>query len=378
MSSHCHGIGGQAKTPVSTANPPMPSCAQRLCAGIPSRTVSPEALGDLLARVRTGDIRALARAITLAEDDDGRAVLAGLIPLGRPVSHSGDPSGTVTVGITGPPGVGKSSLVDCMVSRYRQMGLRVGIVAVDPSSPFTGGAILGDRVRMQRHAIDRGVYIRSLGTRGSLGGLSRSAATAVDLIREAGFQVILIETVGIGQSEMDIMGLAETVVVVEAPGLGDEIQAIKAGIMEIGDVFVVNKADRPGVDRTVMEIESNLEFRHGPYRPPVVKCVAAAGKGMDEFFDALRTHRTHLETSGTLEERRRTMKRELFFETLREMAVLRVVRAAGSCPEMSALVSAPETMSEDAYTLARRVLDTVFPEREGLSEAWDATKPKVF
>lgn len=322
-----------------------------------SRVLAAE-LESLLKRVRAGETRALARAITFAEDDECRAVLARLM-----VSKHVDRGsfGPVVVGITGPPGVGKSSLVDCMASRYRQMGQKVGIVAVDPSSPFTGGAILGDRVRMQGHASDRGVYIRSLGTRGSLGGLSRSTATAVNLIGEAGFPVVLIETVGIGQSEMGIMGLAETVVVVEAPGLGDEIQTIKAGIMEIGDIFVVNKADRPGVDRTVMEIRANLEFRKGPYRPPVVTCVAAGNTGMDGLFEALAAHRVHLEGTGGIEERRRAMKRELFFETLREMAIARVSKAAATCPGVSSIMAAPEEMDEDAYTLARRVLDTVFP-----------------
>ena len=215
----------------------------------------------LVAGVRAGETRAVARAISLVEDSrpEARALLAALFP------HAGR---SLVVGVTGPPGAGKSSLVDRLTAHARRQGRTVGIVAVDPTSPFSGGAILGDRIRMQDHATDPGVFIRSMATRGHLGGLSAATDQALLVLSAAGKDVILVETVGVGQDEVEIVGAADVSLVVLVPGLGDEVQALKAGIMEIADVFVVNKADREGVERVVAEIESMLSLAPEQPRPP--------------------------------------------------------------------------------------------------------------
>jgi len=287
--------------------------------------------------IRSGDARTIARAITRAESGDP-GVEAALRLLHR---HTGKAH---VVGVTGPPGSGKSTLVDKLVKTYRERGLTVGVVAVDPSSPFTGGAVLGDRIRMQGRALDEGVFIRSLATRGSLGGLSKACAETVRILDAAGYERVIIETVGVGQSEVDIVKLADSVLLVSVPGLGDDIQAIKAGVMEIGDVFVVNKADRDGADRVVREIRAMLEtawvntgagaraiasggVHHAaspantaasaagaeaedPHAflaklPPVLKTVAETGEGVGALVEAVEAHRAKLVESGLLEERRK-------------------------------------------------------------------------
>jgi len=212
------------------------------------------------------------------------------------------------VGITGAPGAGKSTLTDHLVAHLRDAGERVAVLAVDPTSPFTGGAILGDRVRMQRHTTDSGVFIRSMATRGALGGLSRAAADAVDLMDAAGRNLVLVETVGVGQDEVDVMRLAHTVLVVSVPGLGDDVQALKAGVLEIADVHVVNKADREGADRTVAELRAMLTLLPTPeaaWVPPVLAASAARDEGIEAIADALDGHMAFLKTSGELERRRR-------------------------------------------------------------------------
>ncbi|MFD9241358.1 methylmalonyl Co-A mutase-associated GTPase MeaB [Streptomyces sp. NPDC059556] len=217
--------------------------------------------------------------------------------------------GAYVVGLTGSPGVGKSTSTSALVSAYRRAGKRVGVLAVDPSSPFSGGALLGDRVRMSDHASDPGVYIRSMATRGHLGGLAWSAPQAVRVLDAAGCEVILVETVGVGQSEVEIAAQADTSVVLLAPGMGDGIQAAKAGILEIGDVYVVNKADRDGADATARELNHMLGLGEargpGDWRPPIVKTVAARGEGIDEVVEALEKHRAWMEERGVLAERRR-------------------------------------------------------------------------
>jgi LAO/AO transport system kinase len=256
-------------------------------------------LERVLADFRAGKVRGLARAITLVERRD---------PLTRQLFEAlGPPAKSpLVIGVTGSPGTGKSTLGDALVALSRKAGLSVAVLAVDPNSPFTGGAVFGDRIRMQRHALDPGVYIRSMGARGHLGGLSLASREAVRLLAAYGFDLIILETVGVGQSELEVAGIADTTVVVMAPGLGDGVQMIKAGIMEIADVFVVNKADLPGYERTVQEIRSMQNM--GPklaWKPPIVATVAARGEGVAELRQAVERHQAHLASSGEGKERRR-------------------------------------------------------------------------
>jgi LAO/AO transport system kinase len=243
----------------------------------------------------------VARLISLVEDAHPalREVMAALAP------HTGNAH---IIGITGSPGVGKSTSTNALVAAYRAQGKRIGVLAVDPSSPFSGGALLGDRVRMQDHALDPEVYIRSMASRGHLGGLSWTTPQALRVLDAAGCEVILIETVGVGQSEVEVAGLADTTIVLLAPGMGDGIQAAKAGILEIGDVFVVNKADREGADATVRDIRHMISLgdrtEPGLWRPPVVKTVAAQSQGVDEVIEAIEKHTSWMEESGTLRDRR--------------------------------------------------------------------------
>ncbi|MEU9043499.1 MULTISPECIES: methylmalonyl Co-A mutase-associated GTPase MeaB [unclassified Kitasatospora] len=259
-------------------------------------------VATLVEQARQGRPRAVARLITLVENaaPQLREAMAALAP------YTGQ---AYTIGLTGSPGVGKSTSTSALVSAYRRLGKRVGVLAVDPSSPFSGGALLGDRVRMQDHATDPEVFIRSMATRGHLGGLSWTAPQALRVLDAAGCEVILVETVGVGQSEVEIAAQADTTVVLLAPGMGDGIQAAKAGILEIGDVFVVNKADRDGADATARELNHMLglgEAREaGDWRPPIVKTVAARGEGVDEVVEALEKHRAWLEEHGELAVRRR-------------------------------------------------------------------------
>ncbi len=258
----------------------------------------------LVARAREGDARAVARLISLVEDQS---------PLLGDVARELAPfSGRAhVVGLTGAPGVGKSTTTSALVTAYRASSRRVGVLAVDPSSPFTGGALLGDRIRMQDHAGDDGVFIRSMATRGHLGGLAASAAQAVRVLDAAGCDVVIVETVGVGQSEVEVAGLADTTVVLLAPGMGDAIQAAKAGILEIGTIYCVNKADRDGADatarelRTMVAIGRNVEGDDASvWRPPVLQTVASRGEGIDELMAAIDSHRSHLEANGELHVRR--------------------------------------------------------------------------
>jgi len=264
----------------------------------------------------SGDVRALARAISAVEEQRPRAValLRDVFPR----------TGRATVlGLTGSPGSGKSSLVDRLVAGYREEGRKVGVVAVDPSSAFSGGAILGDRIRMQRHARDDGVFIRSMATRGHLGGLARATNDAVDLIDAAGFDPILVETVGVGQDEIEVVRTADVVAVVLVPGMGDDIQAIKAGILEIADLFVINKADHPGADKLEAELAYMLDLVEGDERsrPAIVRTVAVRGEGIDELREAVRAF---LDSAGR--ERRLARRRERAEARLRAVLAERVVR----------------------------------------------------
>ena len=276
-------------------------------------------LAEITAGVAAGRSRALAQAITLVESHHpGSArLLAELYPkTGR----------ARIIGITGSPGAGKSTLVAAMAKHYRAQQKRVGIIAVDPTSPFTGGAILGDRIRMTELYTDRGVFIRSMATRGFLGGLAKATNDVVDILDAAGFDVVLVETVGVGQDEVEVVRTVQTNLVVLVPGMGDDIQAIKAGIMEIGDIFVVNKADRPGADKTVTEVTMMMSLveEHGDWVPPIVKTVASRAQGIEELDAAIVKHYDYLGESGELDRRNRdrvririeTQLKERFMEQL--------------------------------------------------------------
>ena len=264
-------------------------------------------VGELVDRARAGQPRAVSRLLSLVEDDHPRLseVVRALTP------YTGNAQ---VIGLTGPPGVGKSTSTSMLLGALREQGKRVGVLAIDPSSPFSGGALLGDRIRMTEHATDPGVFIRSLATRGQLGGLSWSTPQAVRVLDAAGFDVVLIETVGVGQSEVDIVRLADTVVVLLAPGAGDGIQAVKAGVLEIADVFVVNKADRDGAETTVRELKtmialSRRELRGKRWRQPIVRTVAARKQGAEDVLQAIGQHRAWLESEGELARRRLTRAR---------------------------------------------------------------------
>jgi LAO/AO transport system kinase len=264
--------------------------------------VADQDVDDLLRRAREGSPRAVARLISLVEDASPRLreVMAALVP------HAGS---AWVLGVTGSPGVGKSTTTSALVTALRARDLRVGVLAVDPSSPFSGGALLGDRVRMGQHALDPHVYIRSMASRGHLGGLSWATPQALRVLDAAGCDVVVVETVGVGQSEVEVAGAADTTLVLLAPGMGDGIQAAKAGILEIGDVFAVNKADRDGADATVRDLRGMISLaerrRPGDWRPPVVRLVAARGEGVDELVQALDGHREWARGSGELQRRRR-------------------------------------------------------------------------
>ncbi len=254
---------------------------------------------DLTTRVAAGDRRSIARLISLVEADDH----AGLTALRALQPRTGKAH---VIGVTGAPGTGKSTLVDKLIAESRRAGKTVGVIAIDPSSPFTGGAILGDRIRMQSRSTDPDVFIRSMGTRGALGGLGRHAAEAVRILDAAGKDVIFVETVGVGQAEVDIVRLADTVLVVLVPNLGDDVQAVKAGIMEIADVFVVNKADLTGADKVASEVEMNLSLAHGrtEWIPLIISTVAEQSQGITAVMDGIAKHRAWSESSGEWRKRR--------------------------------------------------------------------------
>jgi len=313
-----------------------------------------QSVDDLVGRAREGDARAVARLISLVEDESPllREVMAALVP------HTGNAQ---VIGITGSPGVGKSTSTNALVTELRAQHKRVGVLAVDPSSPFSGGALLGDRVRMQDHALDREVYIRSMASRGHLGGLAWATPQALRVLDAAGCDVILVETVGVGQSEVEIAGMADTTMVLLAPGMGDGIQAAKAGILEIGDLYVINKADRDGADQVRRDLRSMLalgERREGAWRPPIVKTVAQTGEGVAEVVVEIDRHREHLESSGEME-RRRTRRARDEIEAIAVTALRARWGDVHGHDDLDTLAEAVVSGAKDPYAAADELLQLV-------------------
>jgi LAO/AO transport system kinase len=308
------------------------------------------AVAALVDATGHGDRAALARLLTIVEAG-GHAARDALAAL--PADAAGN---AAVVGITGAPGAGKSTLTDGLVARLRSTGERVAVIAIDPTSPFTGGAILGDRIRMQDHDTDDGVFVRSMATRGELGGLSRAAPHAVRVLDAAGYAWILVETVGVGQVEVAVAGTADTTIVVVTPGWGDAIQASKAGLLEIGDVFVVNKADRGGVEATVRDLQGMLMLgQHRDWSPPIVPTVGIDGSGLDELVDAVTAHRRHLESSGELAQRRELRVQDELRAIVLEW-VAKQADAICSGPRFDSVAARVAAGTVDPYTAATELV----------------------
>jgi len=309
---------------------------------------------EIVERIRRQDVRAIARLMSLVENSapEATAALKELYPI------TGQ---AFIVGITGPPGSGKSTLTDQLTKEFRRDGKTVGIIAVDPTSPFTGGAILADRIRMQQHSLDAGVFIRSMATRGHLGGLAKATGDVVNVLDAAGKELILVETVGVGQDEVEVVKTADTCVVVSVPGLGDDVQAIKAGILEIADIFVVNKADREGADKTVTELQAMMGLGPGrsDWSPPILKTVATQGQGIAELAQGIFAHRAHLDRRGLRQMRQRERSRALFLELLQEQGTRRLLERA----------SANGTLEQTIERIAKREMDPYSAVEELLAKA---------
>ncbi len=309
---------------------------------------------SLAEGVRTGDKRALARAISLVEDGDDLAyeLIRDLYPQ---TGHA------YAIGITGPPGVGKSSLISALVRHVRDRGSSVGVISVDPSSPFSHGALLGDRIRLSDHFLDPEVFIRSMGTRGHLGGLAEATLQALLLLDAAGKDLVFVETVGAGQSEVEVIGIADTVVLVLMPGSGDSVQALKAGIMEIPDVIAINKMDHPAAKTMLNEVRSILSLdRESTWRPPIVLTEAVRDENVEELWEKIEAHRQHLEADGLLEERRRKHLAGEVFAVASGRAKMHLERAVEGDPELRRLLDEVQRRELDPLTAVQEILLKVF------------------
>ena len=309
---------------------------------------------ELIEGIRAGRFRSIGQAISLVENaaHEAEPLLAELY------SSTGNAR---ILGVTGSPGAGKSTLVDSLARHFRKEEKKIGIICVDPTSPFTGGAILGDRIRMQQLYTDRNVFIRSMATRGFLGGLARATNDVVDILDAAGFDIILVETVGVGQDEVEVIRTVQTNMVVLVPGMGDDIQAIKAGIMEIGDVFVVNKADRPGADRTVTEVTMMMSLveEHADWIPPIVKTVASTGKGVTDLVAALESHYEYLTASGELERRNRERVRIRVETQLKERFMEQVIGGTISRAEYDELLERVLRKEQSPHDASESVMSRI-------------------
>lgn len=311
-------------------------------------------IDDLIKRMLQGDRRATARLITLVENDEEKAVdiVKKIYP------HTGN---AYVIGITGPPGAGKSTLLDKLIKVAREDGKVVGVIAIDPTSPFTGGALLGDRIRMQRHSTDPGVFIRSMATRGSLGGLAKATSDAIKVLDAYGCDIIFVETVGVGQIEVDVVKTADTVVLVTVPGLGDDVQAIKAGLMEIADIFVINKADKEGADATYFELNMMLDLEKERWemrgwRPPIVESVATTMRGVRELWAAINEHMDFLKKSGEIR-RKRTFRAEEEIKAIVSGRVARIISERLDEEEVSELIAKIVGREMDPYSAADLILE---------------------
>lgn len=309
---------------------------------------------DFIERVLKGEPRSVARAITRVENaaDNAAELMKAVFP------KTGN---ALVIGITGSPGAGKSSLVDKLALYYREQGEKIGIIAVDPSSPFSGGAILGDRIRMATLGLDKNVFIRSMATRGNLGGLSRATVDAVSILDAAGFDKVIVETVGVGQDEVEIVKAADVSVVVLVPGMGDDIQAIKAGIMEIGDVFVINKADREGVLRTQKELEALLSLAHRPdyWNPPIVKTIATENQGIGDLAEAIESYsKFHKQAGEASLARKQAIARWRLLELLQEKLLSDLLNKNGTSEKLEAITLEIAKKEKDPYSAIDEILES--------------------
>jgi LAO/AO transport system kinase len=316
-------------------------------------------MDELVAEVLQGSVRAMAKLITLVENEDSRA----LHLMGAIYPSTGN---AYVLGITGSPGTGKSTLTDKITTILREREQTVGVIAVDPSSPFTGGALLGDRIRMQRSSGDAEVFIRSMATRGNLGGLARTTADVVKIMDAFGKDWVIVETVGVGQDEVEIAKTADTTIVVLAPGLGDTIQSMKAGVMEIADLYVVNKADRSGADELVSEVnvrvEQDSQIKKAVWKPPIVKTIAVENQGTDTLVEAIEKHRIFLQQSGKLTKNRREKTRQETLSLLRDEISRNVLEKVLGNGRFDALIDDIVAQKKDPYTSVQEIIRTIFPE----------------